>query len=99
MLDGEGSETVGYVWESGEIVGVADVEKGMKMRGRSRPMAASTTMFRELGINGSGSVRGEGEGEGEGARGSRVRVRCEWGVRMVRQKKKSLSETGGLFIW
>jgi hypothetical protein len=65
MLDGEGLEAVVYVLESGEIVGVADVEKGVKMRprrGRSRPMAASTTMFRELDINRSDSVRGEGEG-------------------------------------
>jgi hypothetical protein len=93
MADGEGLETVGYVLESGEVVGVADVAKGMKMRGRSRPTAASTTIFRELDINGSGSVRGEGEW----ARDSNVRVWCEWGVRMARQKT-SLSETVGLFI-
>jgi hypothetical protein len=93
MADGEGLETVGYVLESGEFVGVADVAKGMKMRGRSRPTAASTTIFRELDINGSGSVRGEGEW----ARDSNVRVWCEWGVRMARQKT-SLSEKVGLFI-
>jgi hypothetical protein len=62
MWDGEGLETVGSVSDSGEIVGVADVEKGTKMRGRSRPAAASTTMLRELAINGSDPVLGEGEG-------------------------------------
>jgi hypothetical protein len=61
MWDGEGFETVVSVSDSG-VVGEADVEKGTKMRGRSRPAAASTTMLRELAINGSDPVLGEGEG-------------------------------------
>jgi len=58
--DVEGLVTVGSVSDSGEIVGVADVENGVNTRCRSRPTAASTTMFRKLDIVKSVSVWCEG---------------------------------------